>query len=115
MKRLRYVVNYDFPTNLEQYCHRIGRTGRQGEQGVAYSLISRNMGPLAPGLMTLLQSCGQRVEPNLSQLAEEYAGRRAGQTSESGEAATENDGDEEGEEEGGDSPDEFDDNDSDTS
>lgn len=77
MKRLRYVVNYDFPTNLEQYCHRIGRTGRQGGEGVAYSLISRSMGPLVPGLVALLQSCGQPVEPNLSQLAVEYAARGA--------------------------------------
>jgi superfamily II DNA/RNA helicase len=33
VKKLKYVVNYDFPTNLEQYCHRVGRTGRQGEKG----------------------------------------------------------------------------------
>ena len=25
IKKLKYVINYDFPTNLEQYCHRIGR------------------------------------------------------------------------------------------
>ena len=43
---LQYVVNYDFPSNLEQYCHRIGRTGRQGAKGHAYSLISRNMAPM---------------------------------------------------------------------
>lgn len=29
----RHVVNYDFPSNLEQYCHRIGRVGRSGEAG----------------------------------------------------------------------------------
>ena len=33
IKKLKYVINYDFPTSLEQYCHRIGRTGRQGEDG----------------------------------------------------------------------------------
>ena len=27
------VVNYDFPLNIEDYIHRIGRTGRAGEKG----------------------------------------------------------------------------------
>lgn len=71
MKRLRYVVNYDFPTTLEQYCHRIGRTGRQGEAGIAYSLISRNMAPLVPGLVSLLRNCGQTPEPNLLALSDQ--------------------------------------------
>ena len=26
----RYVVNYDFPRNIEDYVHRVGRTGRAG-------------------------------------------------------------------------------------
>ena len=25
IKRLKYVVNYDFPSTLESYCHRIGK------------------------------------------------------------------------------------------
>eukprot|EP00913_Durusdinium_trenchii_P025243 g23698.t1 len=41
VKHLRYVVNYDFPSNLEQYCHRIGRTGRDGESGTAFSFFTR--------------------------------------------------------------------------
>lgn len=72
IKRLKYVVNYDFPTNLEQYCHRVGRTGRQGEIGYAYSLLTRNIAPLASGLIALLQSTGQSVEPNLIKLEEEF-------------------------------------------
>lgn len=28
IKRLKHVINYDFPSNLEQYCHRVGRAGR---------------------------------------------------------------------------------------
>lgn len=43
IRKLQYVINYDFPTNLDQYCHRIGRSGRQGEVGTSYSLITRNM------------------------------------------------------------------------
>lgn len=73
IKRLQYVVNYDFPTNLEQYCHRVGRTGRQGEAGQSYSLVTRNMAPLSGDLIKLLRSSDQVVEPNLEDLAEEYS------------------------------------------
>lgn len=66
------MVNYDFPTNLEQYCHRVGRTGRQGEAGQSYSLVTRNMAPLSADLIRLLQSTNQPVEPNLEDLAEEF-------------------------------------------
>ena len=34
------VVNYDFPTGKETYVHRIGRTGRNGKDGCAVSLVS---------------------------------------------------------------------------
>ena len=73
INRLQYVVNYDFPLNLEQYCHRVGRTGRQGRSGEAYSLLSRNMSMLAADLIKLLQVCGQTPEPNLVKLAEDHA------------------------------------------
>ena len=36
-----YVVNYDVPTQAEDYVHRIGRTGRAGEQGFAVSFVTR--------------------------------------------------------------------------
>ena len=71
MKRLRYVVNYDFPPSIEQYAHRIGRVGRQGVIGEAYSLITRNMSPLVPSLVNLLKTYDQVVEPNLQALADE--------------------------------------------
>lgn len=36
------VFNYDLPTDLEYYVHRIGRTGRAKKEGLAISLVSRN-------------------------------------------------------------------------
>jgi ATP-dependent RNA helicase RhlE len=36
---LPYVVNYELPQVPEDYVHRIGRTGRAGEDGVAISLV----------------------------------------------------------------------------
>lgn len=37
---LPQVINYDLPNQPEAYVHRIGRTGRAGESGRAYSLVS---------------------------------------------------------------------------
>jgi ATP-dependent RNA helicase DeaD len=36
---LTHVINYDLPDSVENYIHRIGRTGRAGKEGVAISLI----------------------------------------------------------------------------
>ncbi|WP_300668291.1 DEAD/DEAH box helicase [Desulfoluna sp.] len=39
ISQLPYVVNYDVPTMPEDYVHRIGRTGRAGDRGVAITLV----------------------------------------------------------------------------
>ncbi len=39
---LSAVINCDLPLNSETYIHRIGRTGRAGREGVAYSLVAEN-------------------------------------------------------------------------
>jgi len=40
--QLPCVINYELPRSPNDYTHRIGRTGRAGEQGTAISLISHN-------------------------------------------------------------------------
>lgn len=37
---ITHVFNYDLPTDLEAYVHRIGRTGRAGKDGIAISLLT---------------------------------------------------------------------------
>ncbi|HAA53933.1 MAG TPA: hypothetical protein DCE42_04225, partial [Myxococcales bacterium] len=37
---LTHVFNYNFPTSLDLYFHRVGRTGRQGKEGQAISLLT---------------------------------------------------------------------------
>jgi ATP-dependent RNA helicase DeaD len=37
---LTHVINYDLPDSVENYVHRIGRTGRAGKEGTALSLIN---------------------------------------------------------------------------
>jgi ATP-dependent RNA helicase DeaD len=40
VERISHVVNYDLPTDLEAYVHRIGRTGRAGRKGDAISFVT---------------------------------------------------------------------------
>lgn len=70
IKHLPYVVNYDFPPSLEMYCHRVGRTGRQGAAGYAFSFFTRNLLHMSSDLVKLLNNCHQKVDPNLLNLAQ---------------------------------------------
>ena len=62
------VINYDFPSNLEQYVHRCGRAGRNGQEGTVFSFFTRNLAPLAEDLVALLRASNQHVDPNLLDL-----------------------------------------------
>lgn len=46
------VINYDVPTNRENYIHRIGRTGRYGRKGVAINFITANDGKYVKDIET---------------------------------------------------------------
>ncbi|KAF6777971.1 hypothetical protein AHF37_02685 [Paragonimus kellicotti] len=37
---IRYIVNYDYPAQTEDYIHRIGRTGRSDKKGTAYTFFN---------------------------------------------------------------------------
>ena len=39
---IHQVINFDFPRQTEDYIHRIGRTGRNGAQGIALNLATRD-------------------------------------------------------------------------
>ncbi len=69
--QLPYVVNFELPNVPEDYVHRIGRTGRAGNEGRAVSLISDDELPLLVNIERLLkQSLTQDVvagyEPSFS-------------------------------------------------
>ncbi|MEA2059016.1 MAG: DEAD/DEAH box helicase [Thermodesulfobacteriota bacterium] len=55
IKHLPHVVNFDLPHVPEDYIHRIGRTGRAGEQGTALSLVSRDEQDLLKKIQRLLK------------------------------------------------------------
>lgn len=52
--QLPYVVNFDLPDVPEDYVHRIGRTGRAGNEGQAVSLVCSDEYPLLRGIERLL-------------------------------------------------------------
>ena len=71
IEELPWVINYDFPSNLEQYAHRVGRTGRMGRPGTAISFFPRCMGtPLAVPLVDLLRRHKQELDHHLVRFAE---------------------------------------------
>lgn len=37
---IKTVISYDVPKNIDTHVHRIGRTGRAGEKGFAYTLVA---------------------------------------------------------------------------
>ena len=59
------VVNFDFPSNLEDYVHRIGRCGRAGQKGTALSFFTQKSSKWASGLCKLLGDAGQKIPPEL--------------------------------------------------
>ena len=52
--QLPHVVNYDLPEVAEHYVHRIGRTGRAGNEGLATSLVAADERPLLKAIERLL-------------------------------------------------------------
>ena len=65
VKDVRAVVNFDFPSNVEDYVHRIGRTGRAGAKGNAYTFFTRKDSSRASALIKIMQQAGQEVSPEL--------------------------------------------------
>ncbi|XP_054167118.1 ATP-dependent RNA helicase abstrakt-like [Oppia nitens] len=42
-QEIKHVINYDMPGDIEDYVHRIGRTGRYGRQGIATTFINKSI------------------------------------------------------------------------
>ncbi|CAD8180221.1 unnamed protein product [Paramecium octaurelia] len=64
------VINYDFPENIEDYIHRIGRTGRAGKKGEALSFIEpRDLNyKLKDDLIKVFKQSSQEIPQQLLKL-----------------------------------------------
>merc|ERR1719313_1863477 len=71
VKDVKAVVNYDFPGNIEDYIHRIGRTGRAGAKGFAHTFMDLRGkdGKHARSLVEIMQKAGQKIPDQLAQAA----------------------------------------------
>lgn len=65
VKDVKCVVNYDMPGTAEDYVHRIGRTGRAGATGTAYSFFTPSNARLANQIINVLKEAGQPVPEKL--------------------------------------------------
>ena len=80
IEQLPHVVNYELPNVPEDYVHRIGRTGRAGNEGQAVSLVCIDENKLLGDIERLLKRDLPRVviqgyEPDPSIRAEPIKGR----------------------------------------
>ena len=67
---IKIVVNFDFPNDMENYVHRIGRTGRAGKKGVAVSFfVPEKNSRVARELIDTLNRTNQQVPSELQALA----------------------------------------------
>lgn len=68
-----HVVNYDLPTDIDDYVHRIGRTGRAGNTGLSTAFFNRGNRGIVRDLLELLKEAHQDVPPFLENVAREGA------------------------------------------
>ena len=64
-----HVINYDLPTDIDDYVHRIGRTGRAGKKGLATAFFSEKDTGIAHKLQEILSETNQEVPGWLQSLA----------------------------------------------
>ncbi|EDQ88311.1 p68DDX5 RNA helicase [Monosiga brevicollis MX1] len=82
VKDIKYVINFDYPNNSEDYVHRIGRTARGGGEGTAYTFFSSKNARQAKDLVSVLEEAKQEIPRELRDMASissySSGGRRGG-------------------------------------
>ncbi|XP_003744155.1 ATP-dependent RNA helicase p62 [Galendromus occidentalis] len=65
VQNIKVVVNYDFPQTIEDYVHRIGRTGRVEAKGRAFTFFSPENASFAKALAGVLTRSGHEIPDKL--------------------------------------------------
>lgn len=68
-----HVINYDIPNDIDDYVHRIGRTGRAGNTGRSTAFFNYGNKNVAAGLLELLREANQDVPEWLEKLSKQAA------------------------------------------
>ena len=69
---IQYVFNFDLPKNVEDYVHRIGRTGRCGNKGTAISLVNEKDKPIIKDLYNLLKKHKQEIPEFFEEMFQKF-------------------------------------------
>ncbi|BFY99613.1 hypothetical protein BsWGS_02652 [Bradybaena similaris] len=73
VKDITHVLNYDFPSHIEEYVHRIGRTGRAGRSGTSLTFMTRNDWKNAQQLVDIMSEANQNIPDELVAMAERFS------------------------------------------
>jgi len=85
---IQHVINFDMPSEIENYVHRIGRTGRCGKTGVATTFINKSCEETTLlDLKHLLKEAHQRIPPVLM-IMDDPVERMRAETEANGEGGT---------------------------
>lgn len=79
MEDVKFVINFDYPCNSEDYVHRIGRTGRSQRTGTAYTFFTPQNSNKAADLVAVLKEAKQVINPKLQDMAE-HGGQGGGRS-----------------------------------
>ena len=69
---LNLVINYDAPSHVEDYVHRVGRTGRGGKTGEAYTILTPDEEKCASDLVRVLRASKLEPPAELAAMAESF-------------------------------------------
>lgn len=76
IENITHVINYDMPGDMDDYVHRIGRTGRAGKTGISTSLISPANGNIVGRLMDILEDANQESPKWLDEMRFDRSSRK---------------------------------------
>jgi ATP-dependent RNA helicase DDX3X len=78
VSNVKVVINFDIPNDIDDYVHRIGRTGRSGASGQAISFFNEKNRPVANQLLNLLKETEQEIPEFLTRMASRGGGGGGG-------------------------------------
>lgn len=73
-----HVINYDIPNDIDDYVHRIGRTGRAGNTGKSTAFFNISNKGVARELVDILQEANQTVPEWLEKIANQVSYEKSG-------------------------------------
>lgn len=76
IKNVKAVFNFDMPKGVEDYVHRIGRSGRAGASGYAVSFFTQTSSAIARDLVKIMRDADQVVPPELEDMGRRGGGKK---------------------------------------